>query len=90
PGQVSQILRKFRQGEFKLTIEHKGLEETIQGRDKSNNRLAVSLLVTALIIGSSFLIQSEGTLFWGGVIGFALAGLLGLWLVVAIFRSGRL
>lgn len=90
PGQVSQVLKKFRQGEFKLTIEHKGLEEVIQGRNKSSNRLTLGLVITALFIGSSFLIQLPGVIFWGGVAGFALAGLLGTWLVVAIWRSGRL
>lgn len=90
PGQVNRILRKFRQGEFKLAIEHKGLEEAIHGRDRSSNRLSLGLIIASLIIGSSLLIQSEGILFWGGIAGFALAGLLGLWLVVAVWRSGRL
>ncbi|MCK4261807.1 AarF/ABC1/UbiB kinase family protein, partial [bacterium] len=90
PGQVSQILRRFRQGEFKLTIEHKGLEEATRDRDRSSNRLALGLVITSLIIGSSLLIQSKGPAFWGGIFGFALAALLGLWLVIGIFRSGRL
>ncbi|MCK4437304.1 hypothetical protein KAU86_05080, partial [bacterium] len=78
PGQVSQILRRFRQGEFKLTIEHKGLEEATRDRDRSSNRLALGLVITSLIIGSSLLIQSKGPAFWGGIFGFALAALLGL------------
>ncbi len=90
PGQVSQILRKFRQGEFKLTVEHKGWEETVRGQSRSSNRLTLGLMVIALTIGSSLLIQSPGALFWGGVAGFSLAGFLGLGLVVAIWRSGRL
>ena len=90
PGQVSQILKKFRQGEFKLTMEHQGLEEAARGQSKLSNRLTLGLVVTALIIGSSLLIQAEGAIFWGGVMGFALAGLLGLWLIVAVWRSGRL
>ncbi|MCD5390798.1 AarF/UbiB family protein [candidate division NPL-UPA2 bacterium] len=90
PGQVSQILRRFRQGEFKLTIEHKGLEEAIRDRDRSSNRMALGLVITSLIIASSLLIQSQGPIFWVGIFGFSLAALLGLWLVIGIFRSGRL
>ena len=89
PGQVSQILRRFRQGEFKLTIEHKGLEEEIKGRDRSTNRLTIGLVVAALVIGSSTLVQSGGRIHWAGICGFALAALLGLWLAIAILRSGR-
>ncbi len=90
PHQVSRILKKIHQGEFKLVVEHKGLEDTIHGRDRANNRLALGLITTALIIGSSFLLQAQGTIFWGGVAGLALAGLLGLWLVIAVLRSGSL
>ncbi|NOX97131.1 MAG: AarF/ABC1/UbiB kinase family protein [Nitrospirae bacterium] len=88
PGQANRILKKFRQGEFKLTIEHKGLEDAIQGRDKASNRLSLSLIIASLIAGSSLLIRSEGVLFWGGVFGFSLAGFFGVWLVIAIWRSG--
>ncbi len=90
PRQVSRTLRKLHQGEFKVVVEHKGLEETIHGRDRANNRLALGLITTALIIASSFLLQSQGAIFWGGIAGLALAGLLGIWLVVAILRSGSL
>ena len=60
------------------------------------NRLVVALIVTGGLIGSSLI----GIFAKGGphvlgvnvisVIGFALAGLLGLWLLWGVVRSGRL
>jgi ubiquinone biosynthesis protein len=53
------------------------------------------MLIAALIIGSSLIMQTEkGPLLFGfpalGFIGYSIAGFLGLWLAIAILRSGRL
>ena len=63
--------------------------------DKSSNRLSFSLLIAALIVGSSLIMQTEkGPLLFGfpilGFLGYLIAGFLGLWLAIAILRSGRL
>ena len=63
--------------------------------DRSSNRLAFSPIIAALIIGSSMIMRLEvGPFLFGysilGIAGFLIAGILGLWLAIAILRSGRL
>jgi ubiquinone biosynthesis protein len=63
--------------------------------DAASNRLSFSLIISAIIVGSSFIIQTGmEPHIWGvpllGVIGFLMAGFLGMWLVIYILRTGRL
>jgi ubiquinone biosynthesis protein len=63
--------------------------------DKVSNRIAFSLIIAALVISSSIIMQTDkGPLFLGfpalGIIGFLIASVLGLGLAIAILRSGRL
>jgi ubiquinone biosynthesis protein len=60
----------------------------------SSNRISASLIIAALIVGSSLILQQGiGPLVSNisilGIIGYILAGILGLGLLVAILRSSR-
>ena len=95
PGDLRQMLAKTKRGELVVKLEHHGFEHLTSALDKSSNRLSFSLIIAALIIGSSLVMQlNKGPQLLGfpafGVLGFLIAGILGLWLVVAILRSGRL
>ena len=76
-------------------MEHKGLDNFARELDRSSNRIAFSLVISALIIGSSFVIQiDKGTMLLGypalGVVGYVLASVLGIWLLFGIMKSGKL
>ena len=95
PQEMSSILKKVRRGELALEFRHRGLDRLINELDRSSNRLAFSLIIAALIIGSSMIMHLEmGPFLFGysilGIAGFSIAGVLGLWLAIAILRSGRL
>ena len=95
PKQLSKTLKKMEEGIFKLELQHRGLENLINALDKATNRLSYSLILVAIIIGSSLIIQTEkGPQFMGfpviGVIGFLISGILGLGLVIMILRSGKM
>ncbi|MEK6647423.1 MAG: AarF/UbiB family protein [Candidatus Firestonebacteria bacterium] len=95
PQNIRNIFNKIQQGSLKLEFEHKGLENLILELDKASNRLSFSMIIASLIIGSSLVIQSGfGPKFYGfsalGIFGYFIAGILGLWLAIAILRSGRL
>jgi ubiquinone biosynthesis protein len=95
PGELQSILQKMRQGQLALEFRHKGLERLITELDRSSNRLSFSLIIAALIVGSSLIMRLEvGPFLFGysvlGIAGFIFAGLLGLWLIIAILKSGRL
>lgn len=95
PNDIKELINRINRNKFKIDLEHRGLEKLIADIDKSSNRLSFSLLIAALIVGSSLIMQTEkGPLLFGfpilGFLGYSIAGFLGLWLAIAILRSGRL
>lgn len=95
PDDFKELITRINRNKFKIDLEHRGLERLITDLDKSSNRLSFSLLIAALIIGSSIVMQTDkGPLLFGfpalGIVGYSIAAVLGLWLAVGILRSGRL
>lgn len=95
PRDVKEFLTRVNRNQVKINLEHRGFEKLITDLDKSSNRLSFSLLISALIVGSSIVMQTnKGPLLFGfpvlGLLGYSIAGILGLWLAIAILRSGRL
>lgn len=66
-----------------------GLRLTI---DDSANRLSFSIVVGALIMGAAILASKEQAIqfYWVSISLFAAASFIGLWLLISIFRSGKL
>jgi ubiquinone biosynthesis protein len=94
PHDVSRLLRNARRGRLQVGIEVAHLKRVGDQLDRSANRLAMALIIAALIIGSSIVMTVKGgpTLFGlpaFGFLGFMGAVVGGLWLVRAIWRSGR-
>jgi hypothetical protein len=64
--------------------------------DVAFNRLVVALVVAGGLLGSSLIgiFAEEGPMLFGlhflSVFGFLISGLLGAWLLLGVFRSGRL
>ncbi len=96
PYQVADILEEVRDGEIEIGFRHQGLDELFDRLDHIFNRLVVGIVVMGGLIGSSLLgILAEGGpqifgLHFLSVIGFLVAGVLGVWLVWGVLRSGRL
>jgi ubiquinone biosynthesis protein len=95
PADLEEIVAKIKKGAMSVALHHEGLDRFILEMDRSSNRLTFGLIVAALIIGSSLVMQLEGgpTLYGFpaiGLVGYLIAGILGLWLIVAILRSGRI
>jgi ubiquinone biosynthesis protein len=95
PHDLKEFINRINHNKFKIDLEHRGLERLITDLDKSSNRISFSMLIAALIVGSSLIMQTEkGPLILGfpllGFLGYSIAGILGLGLAIAILRSGRL
>jgi ubiquinone biosynthesis protein len=95
PKDLKEILNSLNRNKFKIDLEHRGLDHFIREFEKSINRLSCSLIITALVVGSSIIMQTDkGPLMFGypmfAFIGYTVAGVIGLWWVIAIIRSGRL
>lgn len=94
PRRLNQILSKLQEGKLVIDLEHKGLNRVISELDTASNRLSVSLIISAIIVGSSVIVLTDkGPLLLGfpvfGILGFVIAGVLGMGLVISILRSGR-
>lgn len=94
PHDVSRLLRKARRGQLRIGLELAHLQHVGNQLNQAANRLAMSLVIAALIIGSSIVMTVQGgPTLWGlpafGFLGFCGAVLGGLWLVRAIWRSGH-
>jgi ubiquinone biosynthesis protein len=95
PRDLKELINRVSRNKFKIDLEHRGLDRFINELDKSINRLSSSLIIAALIVGSSIVMQTDkGPLLLGfpvfAFLGYSIAGFIGLWWVVAIIRSGRL
>lgn len=95
PGDIQEFINRVNRNRFKIDLEHRGLDRLINDLDRASNRISFSMLIAALIIGSSLIMQTnKGLMIFGfpalGFFGYSIAGFLGLWLAIAILRSGRL
>ena len=95
PGELHDIFRLLRQGKMKIEFEHQGLDEMYIVHNKISNRIAFAIIVAALIIGSSLIVLSGIPPIWMGIpiiglLGFLVAGAMGLWLLIFILKSGMM
>jgi ubiquinone biosynthesis protein len=91
----SQLLVQAERGEFGMTLEHKGLDQALSRLDRSANRISLSVLLAALIVGLALVIpafnlaEEVGLATIVVIVGFVGVSLLGIWLAFSIWRSSR-
>ena len=95
PRDLKEIINRINRNKFKIDLEHRGLDKFTADFDRSINRLSTSMFLAAMIIGSSIIMQTDkGPKVMGfpmlALMGYTVAGVVGLWLVYAIIRSGRM
>jgi ubiquinone biosynthesis protein len=91
PLHLARTIEKLSEDEFKVQLDHRGIDNLITELDRSGNRLVIGLVLASLIVASALVI-SRGTniTLWFSVPVFTVSSLLGVWLIYGIFRSGRL
>ena len=95
PKDLLEITRTLRQKKLTINLELKGLETMLSTHDQISNRISFSIIIAALIIGSALIVRSNTPpLFYGismiGIVGFLAAAVMGIWLLVAIIKKGKL
>ena len=95
PKDILSITRLIKQQKLSLNLEYKGLDKMLSTYDQISNRISFSIIIAALIIGSALIVMSKvPPLFYDisllGIVGFLAAAVMGIWLLVAILRKGRL
>jgi len=97
PRRVDNLWSQLDRGELTIGIDLRRLDELMGGLNHLVNRLAFSVVVAGLIVGSSVVIHAGGGVRWEipftGIvlpvaeISFVLAGVMGAWLLISIVRS---
>ena len=106
PRYVNDILRQAAKGEYHLEFRHRGFEQFDRKLERGINRLTVGAVISASTIAASLILNSSQKVlefklpFFGhptlsitaalGITGYVIATVLGIWLILSIFRSGRL
>ena len=95
PRELRRLLRTARRGRLHMQVEVTSLKAFGEQVDRAANRLTMGVITAALVVGSSIVMNSAGGgvssrwLLALGVLGFVGAGLIGLWILLSIWRSGR-
>jgi ubiquinone biosynthesis protein len=94
PTEIKYILSKFRKGELKFNHQIIGHQEFLDIIEKVSNRFIITLLICAILITSALMINvnppTVGSIFtipYPPFIGFVIAGVLGLFLGISMWRK---
>lgn len=97
PKNLRDISKTMRKGKFRMEVVIPDLHLFLEKLDRISNRLsfaivllAFSILMVGLMIGTS--ISGQSTVIWKNPIieiGFGVATLMLLWLLLSIFKSGK-
>lgn len=89
PRQIRNLINKLDNNEIKLQVEEEGFEKLQNELSHMTNKLSLSLITSALIVGSSLIIQiKSGPTIWGvsifGIMGYLVASFLGIVIIISI------
>jgi ubiquinone biosynthesis protein len=106
PRWIHDILKQTAAGKQRIELHHTGFSETGIRLEKGINRLTIGIVIAASTIAASLILNSSQKViefsvdFLGrqtlsitgilGLSGYTIATILGIWLIVSIFRSGKM
>ena len=91
PQNINRLVAKVENGEIRIRYS----EELSEDIERTSNKLVVAIIIAALLVGSSWIMQiDKGPMVWGmpilGFFGFAASGVLGVGLVIYILRYRKI
>lgn len=92
PMELRNLMRRLEHDDFTVNFQHRGLEQLDQSLKIAANRVALALIIGALIIGSSMIVTTgiRPHLFGYpalGIVGYLISALLGLYVIWGIIRT---
>lgn len=94
PRDVARLFRNARRGRLRIDFDLKRLDHFGQQINSAANRLTMGVLTASLVVGSSIIMTVKGgpemfglPLF--GLLGFVVAFFNSVWIVLSIWRSGK-
>jgi ubiquinone biosynthesis protein len=86
PRRIGHVLAEIEQGGLKIGVQPTGLDELEANLRSIANRVGAAIIVGALLLASSIIVRVQ-RFEWVGIAGFALACLIGLYMVYKIIRT---
>lgn len=94
PRDVARLFRQARRGRLRVDLDLKRLDHFGVQLNRAANRLTMGVLTASLVVGSSIIMTVEGgpelfglPLF--GLLGFLVAFMNSIWILIAIWHSGK-
>ena len=95
PQDLKTVLEKAKSGKLRIEFKHVGLDDLVPELERSSSRLSFAMIIAALVVGSAFIMRSDmpPKLFdipVIGALGYFIAAISGLWLLVTMVRNRSL
>lgn len=103
PKFIHDIFKRTAQGKHGIELKHSGFEPIVKKMEMGINRAIVGVIISASTIAGSLVLSSpekvmEINLFNHnialtsilGITGYTIATILGIWLIISIFKSGKM
>jgi ubiquinone biosynthesis protein len=93
PWQTTRILDKFEQGKIKIEMRDTDIQKLSVELDRSSNRLSYGMIIAALLVSGSLVINVGDKIFAGlplfSLVSFSFAIIIGFILFVSILKEGK-
>ncbi|MFC1950637.1 ABC1 kinase family protein [Chloroflexota bacterium] len=94
PYEVKNIFYQLSEGLLKIEFEHIGLEPMRKSLERASNRLALAVIIAAILVGSSMVVVSDVQPTVAGMpiislIGYMVAGFMGTLLLISMLRKPK-
>ncbi len=92
PRDLKNAMRKINSGEIKVDLRHKGIDPMVHTFNRVSKQIITAVIIAGLVVGSSQMIIHNVHPLWGessayGIIGFIIAGVLGLGMLKDLRRG---
>ncbi len=97
PADFARIIKEARRGRMRVDLDMKRLDSFGRQLDDAIDRITVGIMTASLVIGSSIVMTVQGgptvlgvpLLTWLGLLGYLVAFLNSVWIILSIWRSRR-
>lgn len=94
PTKTIEVLDKIASGKINMELKVKDIDDTLIQINKMVNRITEGILIAALILSSSLIISNNIKPLYNGIsiiglIGYTIAGLFAIWLLVSMIKAGE-
>lgn len=94
PRDLRLIVDRLKKGQLELALNPEEFRKIGTSLERSNNRLAMAIVIAAIIVASALMVFASPTALKGlvpviGILGFVAAAVLGFWLLINTLRGGK-